>query len=321
MPSTEHDAAPSGFPPPGRARLITPELALVDPKLAAEARALLPEIDLDRPRAASPVRPPLPHRWSPQGGSPHRGALRPRSPLAGAAGVVLAAVALIGVVTLLNRRPSHAPVVAPRAPVSARPHAAGAAGESHARRNRLAPLPSAHARTVQRTAVRQPTVRQPTVRQPTVRQQTMHQTTVHQTTVRQASLGHNPPAAPDHARRTTPATPETTPATTTPASTAPAKTPPAATTPTRASTRVGPTIRWRSAPAGYFDFVLWYDGHRVLDRWPATPSITVPTAWSYHGARHELRPGVYLWFVYPGLGNRTSSRYGPLAASGRFVVR
>jgi hypothetical protein len=92
---------------------------------------------------------------------------------------------------------------------------------------------------------------------------------------------------------------------------------PAARSPARAPL----TIHWAAGgAAAYFDFVLWRDGTRVLDTWPASAHTVVPAAWTYRGKRYKLTGGRYSWFVYPGVGRRADARYGALTASGQFTV-
>jgi hypothetical protein len=81
------------------------------------------------------------------------------------------------------------------------------------------------------------------------------------------------------------------------------------------------TFRWSGSSAPYFDFVLWRGTTRILDLWPVEPRATVPRSWTYAGHRYSLKQGRYLWFVYPGIGERRDARYGPLVTSGTFVVR
>ncbi|MBA3844723.1 MAG: hypothetical protein H0X39_19245, partial [Actinobacteria bacterium] len=78
-------------------------------------------------------------------------------------------------------------------------------------------------------------------------------------------------------------------------------------------------LRWQGS-APYFDLVLWRDGKRILDSWPTEPQLQLPTSWTYAGKQYRLTPGTYLWFVYPGIGQRARSHYGPLAASGSLTI-
>ena len=80
-------------------------------------------------------------------------------------------------------------------------------------------------------------------------------------------------------------------------------------------------LRWAAVPgARYYNVVLWSKGERVLDLWPTEPQVTLPREWAYRGVHHRLAPGRYLWFAYPGLGEKSRGRYGGLAESGTVVA-
>jgi hypothetical protein len=82
------------------------------------------------------------------------------------------------------------------------------------------------------------------------------------------------------------------------------------------------TLHWnRVAGATYYDVVLWRDGARVVDLWPSSPTISLPTMPVNHGSRGRLAPGRYLWFVYPGFGAKSARHYGALASSGVLVIQ
>jgi hypothetical protein len=81
-------------------------------------------------------------------------------------------------------------------------------------------------------------------------------------------------------------------------------------------------LRWNAvAGATYYNLVLWRDGKRVLDLWPTSPRVVVPTTLVKHGPQARLSPGRYLWFVYPGFGAKPARHYGALAESGVLVVQ
>ena len=68
-------------------------------------------------------------------------------------------------------------------------------------------------------------------------------------------------------------------------------------------------LRWKPVPgARLYNVILWKDGARALDLWPASASVRVPT--------RRLAPGTYQWFVYPLLGEGQSRRYGRVVARG-----
>jgi hypothetical protein len=81
------------------------------------------------------------------------------------------------------------------------------------------------------------------------------------------------------------------------------------------------TVAWEPVrDATYYDLVLWRDGERVLDLWPASARAVVPRNWRRNDIQGLLLPGRYLWFVYPGFGAKASQQYGTLAGNGSFVV-
>jgi hypothetical protein len=81
-------------------------------------------------------------------------------------------------------------------------------------------------------------------------------------------------------------------------------------------------LRWNAvAGATYYNLVLWREGKRVLDLWPTSPRVVVPTTLVKHGPKARLSPGRYLWFVYPGFGAKSARHYGALAGSGVLVVQ
>jgi hypothetical protein len=72
-------------------------------------------------------------------------------------------------------------------------------------------------------------------------------------------------------------------------------------------------LRWKRVPgATYYNVIIWRDGKRVLDYWPHRAVVRVPRA--------TLRPGQYMWFVYPGFGSERARRFGELAKRGTFSL-
>jgi hypothetical protein len=94
-----------------------------------------------------------------------------------------------------------------------------------------------------------------------------------------------------------------------------------ATTQGHATARTRSLLRWRPvAGAAHYHFALWRNGTRVLDLWPARPSVAVPHEWVHNGTRYRTQPGKYLWLVYPGDGPKARGHYGPLVAAGVLVI-
>ena len=74
----------------------------------------------------------------------------------------------------------------------------------------------------------------------------------------------------------------------------------------------GTTLRWQaSSHATYYNVQLWLRGRKVLTSWPGGPSLRLS----------NLRPGAYVWLVWPGLGPRTRHQYGPLIGRSTFIVK
>jgi hypothetical protein len=81
-------------------------------------------------------------------------------------------------------------------------------------------------------------------------------------------------------------------------------------------------LDWQpAAGATFYDVVLWRNRKRILDIWPTAPRTVLPGRWTYRGARRRLRPGRYLWFVYPGFDRSGARTYGRLRAYGTLFVR
>jgi hypothetical protein len=71
--------------------------------------------------------------------------------------------------------------------------------------------------------------------------------------------------------------------------------------------------------ASYYNLQI-VRGRKVLSAWPAQSSFPLRRTWSYNGRRYRLRPGTYRWYVWPGYGRISASRYGRLLGSSTFVV-
>lgn len=81
-----------------------------------------------------------------------------------------------------------------------------------------------------------------------------------------------------------------------------------------------PRLMWTPVKrASYYNLQL-IRGRKVLSAWPARPGFQLRRTWIYNGRRYRLRPGVYRWYVWPGIGRISAARYGPLLGSSTFVV-
>jgi hypothetical protein len=82
-----------------------------------------------------------------------------------------------------------------------------------------------------------------------------------------------------------------------------------------------PSLRWRaSAGAGYYNVQIYKGGRKVFTTWPKGTTLQLPSAWTFEGRRYRLSPGVYTWYVWPGLGPLSAARYGPLVGRSSFTI-
>jgi hypothetical protein len=79
------------------------------------------------------------------------------------------------------------------------------------------------------------------------------------------------------------------------------------------SVRAAPLLSWKPTKgASYYNVQLFRNGKRVLVAWPSQPSYRLPTG--------TLRPGTYVWFVWPALEvTRATPRFGDLIGRATFV--
>jgi hypothetical protein len=81
-----------------------------------------------------------------------------------------------------------------------------------------------------------------------------------------------------------------------------------------------PTLDWIPVKrASYYNLQI-VRGRKVLSAWPSQSSFRLRRTWMYNGRRYRLRPGTYRWYVWPGYGRISASRYGRLLGSSAFVV-
>jgi hypothetical protein len=82
-----------------------------------------------------------------------------------------------------------------------------------------------------------------------------------------------------------------------------------------------PLLAWSAVPkATYYNVQLFRAGKKVFTAWPTGESLRLARAWRFDGRVQRLSPGRYRWFVWPGFGERTASRYGKLVGTRTFVV-
>jgi hypothetical protein len=81
-----------------------------------------------------------------------------------------------------------------------------------------------------------------------------------------------------------------------------------------------PRLTWAPVKGAKYYNVQVVRGRRVLSAWPATTSLQLRRTWTMDGRRYRFRPGLYRWYVWPGFGRLTASRYGPRLGGSTFVV-
>jgi hypothetical protein len=82
-----------------------------------------------------------------------------------------------------------------------------------------------------------------------------------------------------------------------------------------------PRLSWWPDPkADYYNVQVLRAGRKILSLWPAAAALKLHETWTYLGRRYRLVPGIYRWYVFPGIGARAANDYGPLLGAGTFQV-
>ena len=82
-----------------------------------------------------------------------------------------------------------------------------------------------------------------------------------------------------------------------------------------------PFLRWTSVRrARYYNVQLYRGGRKILSTWPQEPRYQIEPRWRYAGQQQRLSPGRYVWYVWPGYGDRSQADYGDLVGRRTFVV-
>jgi hypothetical protein len=82
-----------------------------------------------------------------------------------------------------------------------------------------------------------------------------------------------------------------------------------------------PLLAWAPVKRATYYHVQVYRGTRVLAAWTTSTSLQLRRTWVMHGRRYRLRPGTYRWYVWPGYGRPSASRYGDRLGGSTFVIR
>jgi hypothetical protein len=82
-----------------------------------------------------------------------------------------------------------------------------------------------------------------------------------------------------------------------------------------------PMLRWAGVNgATYYNVQVWTRGVKVLSAWPKATSLQLAGQWTFNAKSLKLKPGLYTWFVWPGIGPVAQARYGKLLGKSTFVV-
>ena len=86
------------------------------------------------------------------------------------------------------------------------------------------------------------------------------------------------------------------------------------------SVKSPPLLTWTPVRRATYYNVQLRRGGLVLSVWPTRTRFQLRRSWVFRGRRYRLRPGVYRWYVWPGLGPLSAGRYGRLLGGSTFVV-
>jgi hypothetical protein len=85
--------------------------------------------------------------------------------------------------------------------------------------------------------------------------------------------------------------------------------------------RKPPRLVWMAASgAAYYNVQLFRETTKILSAWPTRASLALHARWKYGGRLYRLQPGLYRWFVWPGLGARSQAQYGQLLGASTFQI-
>jgi hypothetical protein len=82
-----------------------------------------------------------------------------------------------------------------------------------------------------------------------------------------------------------------------------------------------PLLVWKKKKrATYYNVQVFRSGRKILSRWPRTNRLQLRRTWRFRGRKYRLRPGRYVWYVFPGYGKRAARNYGRALGRRTFVV-
>lgn len=82
-----------------------------------------------------------------------------------------------------------------------------------------------------------------------------------------------------------------------------------------------PLLEWRPVRrATFYNVQVFRNGRQILSAWPSRPRFQLRRHWAHDGRRITLRPGNYVWFVWPAFGHPARPQYGRLLGRSTFRV-
>lgn len=85
--------------------------------------------------------------------------------------------------------------------------------------------------------------------------------------------------------------------------------------------RVGstPRLAWTPVKKATYYNVQLVRGKKIFSAWPTSTHLKLPKSWVFNGHRYRLHRGVYRWYVWPGFGQFSASKYGGLLGGSSFL--
>jgi hypothetical protein len=89
----------------------------------------------------------------------------------------------------------------------------------------------------------------------------------------------------------------------------------------RVSPKRPPLLTWSAVKgATYYNVQMFHGNKKILSIWPKLTKLQLQPRWKYLKSRYKLVPGIYRWYVWPGVGPRSKAKYGKLLGGSTFRV-
>jgi hypothetical protein len=87
-----------------------------------------------------------------------------------------------------------------------------------------------------------------------------------------------------------------------------------------ASISSAPLFVWMPVRGARYYNLQLVRGGKILSVWTHRTRFRLASAWTFGGTRYQLSPGVYRWYVWPGYGRISASKYGHMLGGSSFTV-